>query len=283
MFAEFRNTLRRLRGAIIGWAVGVFLYDAMISSFYSSITEMGDEMLTMLENYPPEMMAFFPGIAEFTSPIGYINTYYSDLMTVIFAIFGIVLCAKLLVGDEEDGILDLVISYPISRTKLFWGRLLAFLVGTIVVLLASWLGWLLPAESAGLPLTAYEMLLPNLPILVMILLYGSLTLLFSLWLPSTRFASSVGTALAIGNFLLVGLSGLNEELLPIYEKTPFYFNQGAKIIEGVKWEWLGGMTGIAVVLFLLSWWVFSRRDIRVGGEAGWQFSGRLFSKKKATA
>jgi ABC-2 type transport system permease protein len=279
MFAEFRNTLRRMRGAIIGWSVGMFLYDALISSFYSSITEMGDEMLTMLENYPPEMMAFFPGITEFTSPIGYINTYFSDFMTFIFAIFGVVMCAKLLVGDEEDGILDLVISYPISRTKLYWGRLLAFFTATVLVLFGAWLGWVIPAEGAGLPLTPFELFLPTLPITAMILLFGSIALLFSLWLPSARFASSVGTALAIGNFLLVGMSGLNEDLVPIYEKTPFYFNQGAKIIESVEWGWLGGLSGIALLLFLLAWWVFTRRDIRVGGEAGWQFSTQLFAKK----
>jgi ABC-2 type transport system permease protein len=272
MLTEFINTLRRLRGAIIGWSLGVGLYGALISSFYSSMAEIGDEMLGMLENYPPELMAFFPNMSEFTSPIGYISTYFSDLMTVIIAFFAITTCSKMLVGDEESGILDLVISYPVSRTKLFWGRLLAFLTATITILLASWLGWLIPAESSGFPLTAFELLLTMLPILAIMLLFGSLALLFSLWLPSARMANALTSTILVGNFLLVGMSSLNEDLLPIYEKTPLYFNQGAKIIESVEWSWLGGLSGVALLLFLVSWGLFFRRDIRVGGEAGWQLS-----------
>jgi ABC-2 type transport system permease protein len=278
MLAEYLNTLRRLRGAIIGWSIGLLLYDIMMASFWDSIAGMGDEFTAMLENYPEEIMAFFPTIAEFTSPIGYMDTYYSAFMVVIIPFFAITTCAKLLVGDEEDGILDLVISYPISRAKLFWGRFLAFFTGTVVILLAAWLGWVIPLESSGLPLTTYELLLVQLPIFAVMLLFGSVVLLLSMWLPSARFASGLTSAILIGNFLLVGMSNINEDLVPIYEKTPLYFNQGANIIEAVEWGWLGGLVGVSLVIFLLGWWVFTRRDIRVGGEAGWQLSA-VFSKR----
>lgn len=278
MLAEYLNTLRRLRGSIIGWSVGLLLYDVMMSSFWDSIAGMGDEFTAMLENYPEEIMAFFPTIAEFTSPIGYMDTYYSAFMVVIIPFFAITTCAKLLVGDEEDGILDLVISYPISRAKLFWGRFLAFLTGTALILLAAWLGWVIPLESSGLPLTIYELLLVQLPIFAVMLLFGSVVLLLSMWLPSARFASGLTSAILIGNFLLVGMSNINEDLVPIYEKTPLYFNQGANIVESVEWGWLGGLVGASLVIFLLGWWVFTRRDIRVGGEAGWQLSA-VFTKR----
>jgi ABC-2 type transport system permease protein len=278
MLAEYLNTLRRLRGAIIGWSIGLLLYDVMMASFWDSIAGMGDEFTAMLENYPEEIMAFFPTIAEFTSPIGYMDTYYSAFMVVIIPFFAITTCAKLLVGDEEDGILDLVISYPISRTKLFWGRFLAFFTGTVLILLAAWLGWAIPLESSGLPLTTYELLLVQLPIFAIMLLFGSVVLLLSMWLPSARFASGLTSAVLIGNFLLVGMSNINEDLVPIYEKTPLYFNQGANIIELVEWGWLGGLVGVSLVIFLLGWWVFTRRDIRVGGEAGWQLSA-VFSRR----
>lgn len=278
MLAEYLNTLRRLRGPIIGWSIGLLLYDVMMSSFWSSMSDIGDEFSAMLENYPQEIIAFFPSISEFTSPVGYMETYYSAFMVVIVPFFAITTCAKLLVGDEEDGILDLVISYPISRAKLFWGRFLAFLTGTVLVLLAAWLGWVIPAESSGIPLSTTDFLLVQLPIFAVMLLFGSVVLLLSLWLPSARFASGLTSAILIANFLLVGMSNINQDLVRIYEKTPLYFNQGAYIIESVEWGWLGGMVGASLVIFLLAWWVFSRRDIRVGGEAGWQLSA-VFSRR----
>ena len=61
MFTEFKHTLRRMRGAIIGWGIGLFAYGLMMVSFYSSL-EMMEGFLENLENYPPEMLAFFPNI-----------------------------------------------------------------------------------------------------------------------------------------------------------------------------------------------------------------------------
>ena len=156
MFAEFKYTLRKLRGTIIGWGIGLFLYDAMMSSFYNSLKEMGSQMDEMLKNYPQELLAFFPSMKEFGTPIGYFDTYFSSYMPIILGIFATALCAKLIIGDEEKGTLDLIISHPISRTSLFWSRTLAFVTATFIILFASWLGWVLPAENAGLDLSMIE-------------------------------------------------------------------------------------------------------------------------------
>jgi ABC-2 type transport system permease protein len=278
MFAEFKNTLKKMRGTIIGWSIGLLLYDMMMSSFYSSIGQMGDQMLQMLESYPEEMIAFFPSIEKFTSPIGYIDTYFSSLMSLIIGIFAVSACAKLIVGDEEKGTLDLVISHPISRTNLFWGRVLAFVTAAVIILLAAWLGWLIPAGSAGFELTALDFLLPMLPLFSVLMLFGSLALLLSMLMPAARLASSLGAALLVANYLLIGMSGLNEDLKPIFEVTPLYFYQGAWILEDPEWWWLAGMVGISLVIFAISLLLFQRRDIRVGGEAGWQLSLPLLKR-----
>lgn len=272
MFAEFKNTLRKLRGGIIGWSIGLFLYDLLMSSFYSSIADMGDEFLQILEVYPKEFMAFFPSMEEFASPVGYIDTYFSSMMTLIVGIFVVGTFAKLIVGEEEQGMLDLVISYPISRSDLFWGRVLGAVTAVMLVLAGAWLGWAIPAEGAGFDLTTWEFLLPMFPLLGVLLLFGALALLFSMLLPSVRLAGALSGALLVGNYLLVGMSGLNEDLKPIYEKTPLYFFQGAKIITEPHWGWFAGLIGISLGVVAIAWLIFRRRDIRVGGEAGWQFS-----------
>jgi len=270
MFAEFINTLRKLRGSILGWGIGLFLYDLLIASMYSSIIEMGDSLQAMLSSYPEEMLAFFPSIAEFTSPVGFMDTYFSAYMTFIIGIFAAGAAGRLVVGEEESGILDLVMSYPVSRTKLFFGRFLAYLSALAIILLACWLGWVIPAESAGIPLTAFEMLLPILPLFAVLFVFGGLGLLLSLVMPSSKLAGGLAGGLLVGNFLLVGLSNLNEDLQPFFEVTPLYFYQGAKIIEDPNWGWMLGLIGVGLIFVAAAWLIFLRRDIRVGGEAGWQ-------------
>lgn len=278
MFAEYKNTLRKLRGTLIGWSIGLFLYDWMMSSFYSSIGQMADEFMVMLENYPKEMIAFFPSIEEFGSPTGYIDTYFSSYMTLIVGIFAIGACAKLIIGDEENGILDLLVAHPISRTKFLWGRFLAFVTGTAILMVASWLGWWIPAGNSGIDLSGLDFFMVMLPLFSILILFGSLALLLSMVMPAARLASGLSGALLVGNFLLIGMSNLNEDLLPVFEVTPLYFYQGAKILEDPNWGWFGGVIGVALGFVLIAWVLFLRRDIRVGGEAGWQLT-LPFSKK----
>ena len=66
------------------------------------------------ESYPAELMAFFPSISEFATPIGYLDTYLFSYMPLIIGIFSIGVGAGLLVSDEEKGILDLVLAHPVS-------------------------------------------------------------------------------------------------------------------------------------------------------------------------
>lgn len=283
MFAEFKHTLRKKQGQIIGWGIGLFLYGFLMSGFFANIKEMGDQMQQLLESYPPELMAFFPSITEFTTPIGYLDTYLFSYMPLIIGVFSIGVGAGLLVSDEEKGILDLVLAHPISRTNLFWGRVLGYLVTTIIILLVGWSGWLIPAKDAGLDLKAIEFFLPYLPLFANLLVFGSLALLLSMVLPSVRMAGGLTGALLVGNFLLVGISNINTDLEPLYKVTPFYFTQGAKAIENLDWGALGGLLGVSLVFFLIAWWQFQRRDIRVGGEGGWQLPKirSLLSRKEA--
>lgn len=269
MFAEFKHTLRKKRGALIGWGIGLFLYGFMMSSFYSNIKEIGDQMEMLLSSYPPELLAFFPTITEFATPVGYLDTYFFAYMPLIIGIFTIGTGAGLLVSDEEKGILDLVMAHPVSRASLFWGRVLAYLLITVLILLIGWLGWLIPAKNAGLTLSAVEILIPYLPLFANLLIFGSLALLLSLVLPSVRTAGGLTGALLVANFLLVGISNINNDFQPLYELTPFYFTQGAKAIESLDWGAFAGLTGISILFILLAWWRFNRRDIRVGGEGGW--------------
>jgi hypothetical protein len=62
MLAEFLNHLRRLRGRIIGWGIGIGLYVLMMAWFYDSVIDMGADFEALLDSYPQEMLAFFGNI-----------------------------------------------------------------------------------------------------------------------------------------------------------------------------------------------------------------------------
>ena len=268
MFAEFVHSLSCKRGQILGWGIGLVLYGLMMVSLFDSMTAIVG-IQDMLASYPKEMMAFFGDVMEFTTPKGYLSIYYFSYMTVIVGVFTASLGAGLLVSDEEKGILDLVLAHPVSRTALFWGRVLALIVATLVILLLGWLSWVIPAGSTGMNLTWIEFLRPFAPLFAELMLFGTLALLLSLLLPSARVAGMLSGGLLVANWLLMGLSNLNKGLKAIVEFTPLYYYQGGDAVDGLNWGWLAGLLGVTLVFTLLAWWRFQRRDIRVGGEGGW--------------
>jgi ABC-2 type transport system permease protein len=271
MFAEFKHTLRRKRGAIIGWGFGLALYGVLMVSLFDSIANI-EGMQELLKSYPKELMAFFGGadILAITTARGYVDLYYFGYMPVIVGIFAAVAGAGLLVGDEEKGLLDLILAHPISRTALFWGRTLGFVAATLLIMLVSWLSWVLPAGGTSMNLTWIEFLRPFVPLFAELLLFGTLAMLLSLVLPSARLAMALTCGLLVGDYLLQGLANLNENLKAVVQYTPLHFYQGGKAMEGLNWSWLAGLLGVSLVFALLAWWRFQQRDIRVGGEGGWR-------------
>lgn len=269
MRAEFRHALSRLRGQIIGWGIGLALYGFLMVSFYDSIANARG-LMDLLSSYPKELTAFFGDMMAITTPQGYLDLYFFSYMAPIVGVFAASVGAGLVVSDEEKGTLDLVLAHPVSRTALLWGRVLAFCLAMVIILLAAWLSWALPAGGTELDLTWLEFLRPFGPLLALLLLFGMLALLLSLVMPSARMAGMTSGGLLVANWLLMGLSNINADLRPIIQYTPLYYYQGGKAVPDLNWVWLGGLAGAALLLALLAWRRFQRRDIRVGGEGGWR-------------
>jgi len=267
---EFNHTLSRLRGQILGWGSGLALYGLAMGAMYDTVQNMTG-LKEMLAGYPPELMAFFGDLANMSTPAGYFGTYYSSYMPLIVGIFTVSAAAGLLAGDEERGTLDLTLAYPIGRTALFWGRWLAFVVATALILFIGYLGWAVTLPFSSMAAGFGGLLAAHAPIAALALLFGGLALLLSLLLPSARLAASTAGGLLVANFLLVGLANLNDNLRPIMAVTPFAFFQGGEAINDLNWAWLLGLTAAAFALAAAGWFLFQRRDIRVGGERGWSW------------
>ena len=287
MFAEFKHTLRKLRGQIIGWSIGLGLYALMMARLFDSIAEI-EGFSELINSYPEDLMAMFGinDMALITTPKGFLDIYYFGYMAIIIGIFAVGVGAGLLVGDEEKGILDLVLSYPVSRVKLFLGRLLGLVTATGMVMILSWLSWVLSSIGTGLDLTLIEFLRPFIPLFAVLLFLGTFTTLLSLFLPSTRVAGMLSGGLLIANFLLIGLSNINENLEAFVKFTPLYYYQGGDAIDNINWEWFVGLLAVTAVFSILALLRFQRREIRVGGEGSWELSSlrlrlRLRQSKEA--
>jgi len=282
MLTVFRHAVARSKGSILGWGLSLGLLGMWMASFYDSIASQAEQFEQLIEAYPKEIWAFFGGMIDFLSPEGFISVELYSYMPLVLGIFAVLAGSGLLVADEEKGFLDLLCAHPISRTGLFFGRFLSFVVTTVAILTLIWLGMMVGIQwSTYMNFGWGQMWLPNLSVLAFLLLFGALSLFLSMVLPSRRLAASVGGLLLVGSFFINGMAELNADVAKIADYLPMKYYQGGIAVNGLNLEWFAGLMIAAAVFTLLAWWRFERRDIRVGGEGGWGLPSLRFWRRRA--
>ena len=270
MLTVFRYALRRLRGQILDWGLGIAALGLIVVPFYDLFQEQQADYVKVLENYPPEVAAFFGEMGDLASPSGYLNVYLFSLLPVILGIWAVSMGSGLLASDEEGGRLDLILSYPVSRAALFFGRLLAHVAGVVCVCLIGWVGAAILLGGSSLDVSAIEIGLPFLPVLAQILVYATLTLLLSMVLPARRMASMVGGLVLVTSYVTASMGRIHEGLASVARLLPHHYYQGGSAMDGLDVVPFAALLGAGLILALLAWWRFERRDVRVAGEGSWR-------------
>lgn len=280
MLTTFRYTLRWTRGQILGWGLGIAALGLLLVPFYDVFMTEQSNLLEMIENYPPEFLAFFGGdAAAMATPEGYLGMYGFSMLPVIIGIFAVIAGSGLLSKDEEGGQLDLIVAHPVSRTALFWGRLTAFAVATAAICVLGWLGFVVLLFQSSLDVTWGQMALPFLALMAQALVFGSLAVLLSMVTPSRSLAGAGAGLVLVLSYFLTSLSGLNQRLATVARLLPYDYYQGGDAIAGLDWPSFLGLLAVSALLGTLAWWRFERRDIRIAGEGGWRLPSLPFRRR----
>ncbi|MBN2386196.1 MAG: ABC transporter permease subunit [Anaerolineales bacterium] len=281
MITVILQILRRSRGAILGWGLSLGLLGFYMMQFYDTLAEQQGILEELISNYPPQLMAFFGGTENLFSPQGFLSMEFFSIMPVIVGIYAIVTGSGLLLGDEENGTLDLLLAHPVSRTKFYFGRAIASALSIALILIIVWIAFAGGvAISEQLDLGALEMLRPFIVLFAMLFLFQMLSLLLSMVLPSRSTATMAAGLLLVGSYFVNSLSEFNQTFDKLADYLPLRYYQSGYAIEGLNGEWLLGLFGFGLLFALLGWILFLRRDIRVSGEGSWRLPGWLIPWKR---
>ena len=270
MVTVFRYTMKRFRGQIIGWGIGLFLLGLLLVSFFDSFAGQQEALNELLAIYPEELMAFFGDFTNFATPEGFLGIEFFSYMPLILGIFPILAGSGLLVSDEESGRLDLILGHPVSRSAMLFGRLFAFVASSILICLIAWVGLVVPMLWSTMEVDIGKLLLPFVSLLAEIMLFGAIAILFSLLLPSRRVAAMTAGLILVVSFFITGFAEIISDLEEAARFSPLTYYQSTDAMQGLKFDWLAGLLVMAILFILFSWWLFQRREIRVGGEGGWR-------------
>jgi ABC-2 type transport system permease protein len=267
----FRYTLARFRGSIIGWGIGLLLIGLMVMSMWDVLLKEREQLEPVMANLPGLMKAAMPGLDQMFTPAGFLSARYFALMPLVLGIYAVLGGSGLLAGDEENGVLDLVLAHPVSRSQLFLGRLAGFVAATLIILVVGWAALVVPKQWSSLEVGAGALVLPFLSLLAVLLLFGALALLLSMVLPSRSLSAMAAGLVVVGSYFLSTFARLNPNLQPLARLSPLDYYQGGDAINGLNPAWFGGLLATAAAFAVGAWRLFERRDIRVVGEGAWRW------------
>jgi len=280
LWVTFRYTLLGLRGQILGWGLGLGLYGLLIIPMYDVMGAEPGRFQQMIESYPPEFLAFFGAdINSLITPASFLKMYAFSMFPIIIGIFAIQAGSGLIVSDEERGRLDLIIAHPVGRTPFFFGRLLGLLAASVSIMFLAWLGFCLTLGTSSLDLSWGQMVVPFLPLLMQMLVYASIALVLSMFLPTRNLAAMGSGAVMVVSYFLSSLAFMDTRIEAIAKSLPYAYFQTVFDLQELNLAWLAALLGVCLLMVLLTWVRFVRRDIRLSGEGSWRLP--IIRRKKA--
>lgn len=259
----FTKSLRDYRGAILGWGMGlgllVFFYYATVSSQLPSGSAASAAQLQQLV----QQFRFFGETVALTTPGGYVTFKIMGSMPIILGIWAVLAGARMTRGEEERGILDIVLSTPQSRLRLLTQKVLALAAatGVIAVVLALWI--LAGMPSAKVTLNPAAALLAGVNAGLAALVFGALALLLAQFMSRAAAAGWAGGLMALA-YALDGAGRAVSSAAGLRPLSPlYYYDQNLPLVPGYTTNWGALLLLLALCALLVGAAVplFLRRDV----------------------
>lgn len=265
MWTIFFRAIKDRRVMLLIYILSSVLLLWMYVAFFPAFKDQSASMDQMLKTMPESLLkAFNFDIKSFSTIEGFLSTEQFSLMWPIFLILMLVgFAGASLAGEIENGTIELLLSQPISRLKLFLGRYFAGFLMLILFIIFS--------IYAAIPLIeAYNISFKTESFTTMAILGFMFGLsIFSLAMFFSSIFSDKGKVFFLSGLVIVVMyilnivSGIKESLSDLkYFSIFYYFNPGQALIHQQIDHWAYGVfLGSALVLTILGLIIFTRRDI----------------------
>jgi len=255
----FGRSLYGMRHGLIGWSIGVALTVWVMAAIWPSMQSMDIDAL--LAQYPEPLKEAF-NVADYGTGTGYLNgELFSIVLPAIFAVYAIGRGARLVAGEEQDGLLELVAVTPTTRTSILLQRAAALVVGVSVLGAVLWAAILLGSVVTGMEVGVVPAARAAFLVSLLGVEFGAVAIAVGAASGRRSIALAVTGGLAVAAYLLYLVGQLVEDVRPYRWLSPVY----QAIVDGPIGPSLPGlavlMPLVALVAVGVAVPVFERRDL----------------------
>ena len=254
----YRQTIRfRWRSLLIGVVslgallfFGMAVYRGLDPTLYDSLPEAFRSIVGIPPGADVASLAY--------------SAIYNSYGALVMGGLGIAAGTAVIAGDEQRGLLSVLLANRCSRSAVFWTKTVAVLTllvgaGALLWAAAAVAPAILDVQVTGLFLGGF-----TVHLMAITIFFTMLALAVGGWTGRPALAAGVATAVLVASFLAVGLlpwvSGAEElaRLFPWY-----YFNSSDPLHTGKDIGHVAILLVASSGLAVIAWWGFLRRDLRM--------------------
>jgi ABC-2 type transport system permease protein len=226
---------------------------------------MDAELFEMTESLPEALLALIGG-QDMSTPEGFYQAETFSMMAPIATIaIAAAMGGKALAGEEAERTMGLLLSSPVSRTRVVVEKSLAMMAMTGGVGFMIFAGVIGGSWISDLGMSAANVAATSALATLLGLFFGAMTLALSAATGRVALSvyTSVGVALAL--YLMNAFFPLSDQLADWARWSPFYYYlTDNPLAAGMPWGHGAVLVALTVVPVLAAIVLFNRRDLRQG-------------------
>ncbi|MFK8023944.1 MAG: ABC transporter permease subunit [Ilumatobacter sp.] len=257
------RALRDRSKPLMWWTLGVGIYCAFILGVWPVI-DGNEDFDDLFDEMPDALTAMFGSdtFADFSSPTGFLSTYlFSMILPFIFSALAISMASSLVAGEEENGLGELVLSYPIARRRLHTERTIAMVAALALVAFAVVLVIAIGREPVALDVGLTGLAAATIGSLLFAAVNGTVALLSGAITGSRGAATGAGWGVALGSYLINVLASIDDSLDWLAPVSPMHWATGGSPLSGTLPPPYAGLIALVAALFAASLVAFERHDL----------------------
>jgi ABC-2 type transport system permease protein len=264
MIPTVKWTLRARRTSTIWWSIGLVALIVITLAFYPAFKDQGAQLQVSFSKLPSAALELLGGDTDFFSPLGYLNgKLYFVTLPVTLAILSIGLGSSLIAKEEEQKTIEHLLSRPLSRSRLLYGKALAGGLIFLIVNLASTAATLTCAKAINLGVPLGRLVAVSVICMLLTAAFGSLALMLTAIGKVRGATTGIVTAYALGGYLIDSLAHTVHWLDVPSKLFLFHYYQSDAVLRGTNNWWFAGLFVAVIALSLLiARQAFASRDLQ---------------------
>jgi len=209
----FLETLRHSWRTAFYWGL-VLAFLAFLSMSFVQDMDALKQYEQLFKTLPPALLAAFGmNVTENFTPEAFINLAVFARLALLVRIYGVMAGLSISSSEEDEGIMDMVLTTPVARWRVIVERFAAHCLLTVLLALLTYAGLLLGAQSVTMPMDMGKLFIASMNIIPLIIFTLGLTALVATLVRRRSVAIALVSGIVVGSYFVDALGAAASETI----------------------------------------------------------------------